>query len=106
MNSDRKTELLVGLFLFVGLLLSGLVVIKFGKVRDYFQGTYMKRVRFDDATGIRIGSPVALGGQRVGKVKTPVVVEGKSTFNKAPRHQVKSNDWRKPAAAFNLTNYI
>jgi phospholipid/cholesterol/gamma-HCH transport system substrate-binding protein len=70
MNSDRKTELLVGLFLFVGLLLSGLVVLKFGKVRDYFQGTYMKRVRFDDATGIRIGSPVALGGQRVGKVKT------------------------------------
>jgi phospholipid/cholesterol/gamma-HCH transport system substrate-binding protein len=70
MNSDRKTELLVGLFLCIGLLLTGLVVIKFGKVRDYFQGTFQKRVRFDDATGIRIGSPVALGGQRVGKVKT------------------------------------
>jgi ABC-type transporter Mla subunit MlaD len=69
MNSDRKTELLVGLFLFVGLALGGFVVLKFGKVRDYFQGTYTKYVQFDDATGIRIGSPVALGGQRVGKVK-------------------------------------
>jgi phospholipid/cholesterol/gamma-HCH transport system substrate-binding protein len=49
-------------------------VLKFGKVRDYFQGTYTKYVQFDDATGIRIGSPVALGGQRVGKVKTEPVV--------------------------------
>jgi phospholipid/cholesterol/gamma-HCH transport system substrate-binding protein len=74
MNSDRKTELLVGLFLLAGLVLSGVMVLKFGKVRDYFQGTYTKLVQFDDATGIRIGSPVALGGQRVGKVKTEPVL--------------------------------
>jgi phospholipid/cholesterol/gamma-HCH transport system substrate-binding protein len=74
MNSDRKTELLVGLFIFASLLLGGLIVIKFGKFRDYFQGTYTKKVRFDDATGIRISSPVLLGGQRVGKVKSEPVL--------------------------------
>jgi phospholipid/cholesterol/gamma-HCH transport system substrate-binding protein len=69
MNSDRKTELLVGLFLLGGLALTASVVMQFGKVRDYFRGTYTKLVQFDDATGIRLGSPVALGGQKVGKVK-------------------------------------
>jgi phospholipid/cholesterol/gamma-HCH transport system substrate-binding protein len=74
MNSDRKTELLVGMFLLAGLIFGGLVVIKFGKFRDYFQGSYTKKVQFADATGIRIGSPVLLGGQRVGKVKTEPVL--------------------------------
>jgi ABC-type transporter Mla subunit MlaD len=68
-DSDKKTEMLVGLFLFVGLLLLGGLILQFGRVREVFKDTYELRVAFPNASGIKEGSPVFLGGSRVGKVK-------------------------------------
>lgn len=65
---DKKTELLVGLFLFVGLVLLGLLILQFGAVRELFKTTYEVSVPFADGTGIKEGTPVMLGGQRIGKV--------------------------------------
>ena len=65
---DPKTELLVGLFLFVGLLLLGGLILQFGSLREYFKDTYEITVPFPDATGIKEGTPVILGGSRIGKV--------------------------------------
>ena len=67
-DSDRKTEMLVGLFLFVGLLMLGGLILQFGRVREVFKDTYTLRVEFPNASGIKEGSPVFLGGSRVGKV--------------------------------------
>ena len=73
-DSDKKTELLVGLFLFVGLLLLGGLILQFGRVREVFMDTYHLHVAFANASGIKEGSPVFLGGSRVGKVdKKPVL---------------------------------
>ncbi len=73
-DSDKKTELLVGLFLFVGLLLLGGLILQFGRVREVFKDTYHLHVAFANASGIKEGSPVFLGGSRVGKVdKKPVL---------------------------------
>lgn len=66
---DRKTELLVGLFLFIGLILLSLLILQFGSVRELFKNTYMLSVEFPDGTGIKEATPVMLGGSRVGKVK-------------------------------------
>lgn len=68
MNKDRKTEILVGLFLFVGLLMLGGIILEFGSLRTYFRDTYKLRVAFPNAAGIKEGSPVFLGGSKVGKV--------------------------------------
>ena len=65
---DKKTELLVGLFLFVGLLLLGGLILQFGSLRESFKGTYEITVPFPDATGVKEGTPVILGGSRIGKV--------------------------------------
>lgn len=65
---DRKTELLVGLFLFVGLLLMAALILQFGSVRELFKDSYNLSVEFPDGTGIKEGTPVMLGGSRVGKV--------------------------------------
>ena len=65
---DKKTELLVGLFLTVGLLMLGLLVLQFGSVRELFKDTYEITVPFADGTGIKDGTPVMLGGSKVGKV--------------------------------------
>lgn len=69
-DSDKKTEMLVGLFLFVGLLLLGGLILQFGRVREVFKDTYDLRVAFPNASGIKESSPVFLGGSRIGKVKT------------------------------------
>lgn len=68
MNKDRKTEILVGLFLFVGLLMLGGIILEFGSLRTYFRDTYKLKVAFPNAAGIKEGSPVFLGGSKVGKV--------------------------------------
>lgn len=74
MTSNRKTELLVGLFLLVGLLMIAAIILQFGRVREAFKDTYTLRVAFTNAPGIKQGSPVYLGGSRVGKVRdTPVL---------------------------------
>ncbi len=67
-DSDKKTELLVGLFVLVGLLLIGGLILQFGRVREVFKDTYHLRVAFPNASGVKEGSPVFLGGSRVGKV--------------------------------------
>lgn len=68
-DSDKKTEMLVGLFLFVGLLMLGGLILQFGRVREVFKDTYTLQVAFPNASGIKESSPVFLGGSRVGKVK-------------------------------------
>lgn len=65
---DKKTELLVGLFLFVGMLLLALLILQFGSVRELFKTTYEITAPFADGTGIKEGTPVMLGGQKIGKV--------------------------------------
>ncbi|MFO1437493.1 MAG: MlaD family protein [Verrucomicrobiaceae bacterium] len=66
---DKKTELLVGLFLTVGLVMISLLVLQFGSVRDLFKGSYFLSVSFPNASGLKEASPVVLAGKRIGKVK-------------------------------------
>lgn len=65
---DKKTELLVGIFLTVGLVLLGVLILQFGSVREYFRDSYEVTVPFPDATGVKVGTPIMLGGSRIGKV--------------------------------------
>ncbi len=69
MNPNRKNELLVGLFLLVGLLMVAAIILQFGRVREALKDTYSLKVSFPNAPGIKQGSPVYLGGSRIGKVR-------------------------------------
>lgn len=68
MNYKRKTELWVGFFLLLGLIMATIMVVSLGKVSDYFKDTYTIDVVFKNASGILKGSEVRLGGARIGKV--------------------------------------
>jgi len=65
---NKKTELLVGMFLFVGLALLALLILQFGSVKEIFKTTYEVTVPFPDGTGIKEGTPVMLGGSKIGNV--------------------------------------
>lgn len=76
---DKKTEILVGLFLFIGLLMLGLLILQFGSVRELFKSTYEITVTFPDGTGIKEDTPVMLGGSKIGKVPRKPMLN--DTFN-------------------------
>ena len=63
-----NTPVLVGLFLFVGLVILGLLILQFGKIPKGKVPRYTMYARFSDATGILAGSDVRLGGAKVGQV--------------------------------------
>ncbi|RYG15554.1 hypothetical protein EON82_26095, partial [bacterium] len=67
-ESSKKTELWVGLFVFIGLALLGALIIQFGRFGDKLDGKYKIMVVFDDASGLIKGSEIRMGGARIGKV--------------------------------------
>ncbi|MGE9269494.1 MAG: MlaD family protein, partial [Verrucomicrobiales bacterium] len=69
-DSPRKTDTMVGLFIFIGLALLGTLVIQFGRFGDRFIGKYPLTIVFDDASGLIRGSEVRMGGAKIGKVAT------------------------------------
>ncbi|MFM7181887.1 MAG: MlaD family protein [Verrucomicrobiales bacterium] len=71
-----NTATLVGLFLFVGLVILGVLILQFGKFERRKIESYTLFARFSDATGVLPGSDVRLGGARIGRVASlPVLNE-------------------------------
>lgn len=67
-ESKRRTELWVGVFVFIGLALLGGLAVQFGRFSERFRGKYQMMVVFDDASGLIKGSEIRMGGARIGKV--------------------------------------
>jgi virulence factor Mce-like protein len=75
-NPEKRTELFVGLFLFIGLVLLGALILQFGRFKEHFGGHYGITVIFDDASGLIKGSEIRMGGARIGQVASlPVLNE-------------------------------
>lgn len=75
-RSKDTTPTLVGLFLFVGLVILGLLILQYGKIPKGEIEQYTLYARFSDATGILEGSDVRLGGAKIGQVAAlPVLNE-------------------------------
>lgn len=69
-ESKRNTATLVGLFLLIGSVLLGVLIVQFGRFGERFIGKYTVTIVFDDASGIIRGSEVRMGGARIGEVAT------------------------------------
>tara|TARA_R110000850_G_scaffold169388_2_gene294634 strand:+ start:4870 stop:5934 length:1065 start_codon:yes stop_codon:yes gene_type:complete len=71
--SERRqpTELYVGLFVILGIILLGWMIVHFGKFGSRPDGGYPLHVEVNDATGIREGVPVSFGGVQIGYVASP-----------------------------------
>lgn len=67
-ENEKRTELLVGAFVALGLALLGGLILVFGRVGDVFRDTYRLQVEFPSASGIVSRTEVRLGGAKVGKV--------------------------------------
>jgi phospholipid/cholesterol/gamma-HCH transport system substrate-binding protein len=68
---ERGLEFKVGIFVFVGLVMLGALVVQFGRLGEGFKSYYTLTVRFNDASGLLKGTDVLLSGARIGKVAGP-----------------------------------
>ena len=69
MNSKKYSmELLVGVFVLIGLLCVGYLTIKLGKMELFSDSGYTLVARFASSTGLRAGANVEIAGVGVGKV--------------------------------------
>lgn len=68
--SERRqpTEIFVGLFVILGIILLGWLLSHFGGIGTGPKGGYPLFVEISDATGVRSGIPVSLGGVDIGYV--------------------------------------
>lgn len=75
-TNEKKSELLVGLFVVIGVALLGSLIVTFGRFQDRFHASYDLALNVADAAGIIKGSEVRMGGAKIGKVKiTPELTE-------------------------------
>ncbi|HEY1786523.1 MAG TPA: MlaD family protein [Verrucomicrobiae bacterium] len=65
---NKRLELKVGLFVFVGLVLLAVLLIAFSKGNSVFRGTYTVRLVATDVGGLKLKASVLLAGVQVGSV--------------------------------------
>jgi len=66
--AEKRTETLVGVFVLMGLLSLGGLIVMFGKFGDSFKSEYRVMVEYEDASGLIKGSEVRMGGAKIGNV--------------------------------------
>lgn len=64
-----QLELVVGIFVLIGLVCLGYLSIKLGKLEIVGGNTYEVEAEFDSASGLKTGATVEIAGVEVGRVK-------------------------------------
>jgi phospholipid/cholesterol/gamma-HCH transport system substrate-binding protein len=69
MNDKQHTELLVGIFMLVGIIAITFLALRMGDVGLFNNDEYVIQAKFTSASGLREGAYVEMAGVTVGKVK-------------------------------------
>ena len=69
MERQKMNQLLVGIFVVLGLTIGVYLVFLMGSKTGFFRSTYVLNAHFKDVKGLHPGSEVSLSGLRVGVVK-------------------------------------
>ncbi len=73
-NEDRATQTKVGIFILIGLITIGLMVVYFGRLGEGVRHSYNLRVEFTNASGLIRGAEVLLAGAKIGRVVSEPVI--------------------------------
>jgi phospholipid/cholesterol/gamma-HCH transport system substrate-binding protein len=73
---EKRPETLVGLFVLLGLLTLGALIVQFGRLGETKGDSYYVQVEFKNASGLIKGSDVRMGGAKIGHVlNTPELTD-------------------------------
>lgn len=70
MENKYRLELIVGLFVFIGIIAVGYLTIKLGKVQILGKNYYNINARFSNIGGLKVGNEVQVSGVVVGRVES------------------------------------
>jgi len=73
--TDRNRNVLIGLFVLVGLICLAVLIVLFGESRGIFSQRYELRAKFVRITGVREGTDVKLAGVWVGNVNRVELID-------------------------------
>lgn len=96
---EKQRERTAGLFVLIGLLVLGALIVGFGRFGDRFKGQYPLYIEFPDTAGIIRNSEVRLRGAKIGRVATePKLVISETTSNVIIEIRIR-NDVKIPRAS-------
>mgnify|MGYP003385107473 FL=1 len=84
-----KLEMVVGVFVLVGILCLGYLAVKLGKLELVSGDVYEVDAQFNTASGLKPGSAVEIAGVEVGRVRGIVLKEDRAMVKLAVNNTVK-----------------
>jgi len=85
----NKLEMVVGVFVFIGLVCLGYLSIKLGKLELVGGSVYEVEAQFNSASGLKPGSTVEIAGVEVGRVRGITLIEDRAKVKLAVNNTVK-----------------
>ena len=86
---NTKVEIVVGVFVLVGILCLGYLSIKLGKLEMIGGDVYEVDAQFNSASGLKPGSAVEIAGVEVGRVRGISLIEDRAKVKLAVNKTVK-----------------
>jgi len=87
--NQTRTELMVGVFVLVGIVCLGYLAIRLGKLEVLGNNGYVVYADFASVAGLKVGDPVEIAGVKVGKVETISLAEDRARLGIRVEPQVK-----------------
>jgi phospholipid/cholesterol/gamma-HCH transport system substrate-binding protein len=87
-----RTEVLVGLFVLIGLACLGYLAIKLGKLEVMGSSGYNVYADFSTVAGLKLGDPVEIAGVRVGRVEKIRLADDRARLEMRIDQSVKLQD--------------
>jgi phospholipid/cholesterol/gamma-HCH transport system substrate-binding protein len=85
--NHTRTEIIVGLFVVIGLACLGYLAIKLGKLEVFGASGYIVIADFPSVAGLKVGDPVEIAGVKIGRVDSLGLSE-----DERARLQLRLND--------------
>jgi phospholipid/cholesterol/gamma-HCH transport system substrate-binding protein len=90
--TQTRTEIIVGVFVLVGLACLGYLAIKLGKLEVLGNSGYMVYADFPSVAGLKIGDPVEIAGVKVGRVDAMGLADDRARLQLRIQDDVKLQD--------------
>jgi phospholipid/cholesterol/gamma-HCH transport system substrate-binding protein len=87
--NHSRTDIVVGIFVLIGVICLGYLAIRLGKVELFGATGYIVFADFSSVAGLKIGDPAEIAGVRVGKVEALGLAEDRARVTLRVDSQVK-----------------
>ena len=89
---NSRTDLIVGVFVLVGIICLGYLAIRLGKLELFGSNGYVVYANFASVAGLKLGDPVEIAGVRVGKIESIGLADDRARVGIRLDPQVKLQD--------------